>query len=93
LAGLDGSTHSAEQSLDGLNDALTKTNEAVKESDAVASQKDAFESRIKSFLGMSGAATVLKRALKDAVSTITELDKTMTEMSVVTDLTVGDYWE
>jgi hypothetical protein len=27
------------------------------------------------------------------MQTITELDKTMTEMSVVTDLSVGDYWD
>jgi TP901 family phage tail tape measure protein len=43
-------------------------------------------------LGIAGAVEVFRRAARDAISTITELDKTMTEMSVVTDLTVGDYW-
>jgi hypothetical protein len=58
----------------------------------LANQK-AFENKIKSFLGLSGAAQVLRKALRDAISTITELDATMTEMAVVTDLTVGDYWD
>jgi hypothetical protein len=42
---------------------------------------------------MSGAAQVMRRALRDAMATIKELDATMTEMSVVTDLSVGDYWD
>jgi hypothetical protein len=31
--------------------------------------------------------------MRDAMQTITELDATMTEMAVVTDLSVGDYWD
>jgi hypothetical protein len=34
----------------------------------------------------------MRAALRDAMQTITELDATMTEMAVVTDLSVGDYW-
>jgi hypothetical protein len=36
---------------------------------------------------------VLRAALRDAMQTIIELDATMTEMSVVTDLSVGEYWD
>jgi hypothetical protein len=35
----------------------------------------------------------MRSAMRDALSTIKELDATMTEMAVVTDLTVGDYWD
>jgi hypothetical protein len=42
---------------------------------------------------LSGAAQVLRASLRDAMATIKELDAAMTEMSVVTDLTVGDYWD
>jgi hypothetical protein len=35
----------------------------------------------------------MRRALSDAFSTISELDAVMGQMSVVTDLSVGDYWE
>ena len=56
-------------------------------------QQEAFEGKIKQFLGLSGAAQLMRSALRDAMQTITELDATMTEMAVVTDLTVGDYWD
>jgi TP901 family phage tail tape measure protein len=36
---------------------------------------------------------LLRSAARDAMATIKELDATMTEMAVVTDLTVGDYWD
>jgi hypothetical protein len=35
----------------------------------------------------------MRRAFRDAFSAIKELDATMTEMAVVTDLSVGDYWD
>ena len=67
--------------------------EALQNMTDAASQREAFEGKIKQFLGLSGAAQVLRSALRDAMATITELDATMTEMAVVTDLTVGDYWD
>jgi TP901 family phage tail tape measure protein len=42
---------------------------------------------------LAGAAQVLRNAARDAMEAIKELDATMTEMAVVTDLTVGDYWD
>ena len=81
---------------DGLEDtkgALQRTKQAIKETDEAIAQQEAFENKIKQFLGLSGAAQLLRSALRDAMQTITELDATMTEMAVVTDLTVGDYWE
>lgn len=56
-------------------------------------QQEAFENKIKQFLGLAGAAQVMRHALRDAMQTISDLDKTMTQMSVVTDLSVGDYWD
>lgn len=72
---------------------VSATKEALEDLNREAAQVDEFENRIKSFLGLAGAAEVLKRAVRDAMATIKELDATMTEMSVVTDLTVGDYWD
>jgi hypothetical protein len=60
--------------------------------DSLSAQRDAFEGRIKSLLSLSGTLRVFRKVARDAISTITELDKTMTEMAVVTDLSVGDYW-
>ena len=71
---------------EGAKDSLEQLNEE-------ASQTAAFEAKIKSFLGLAGATEVLRRAVRDAMATIKELDATMTQMAVVTDLTVGDYWD
>ena len=35
----------------------------------------------------------MRRAMRDAFSTIKDLDSAMREMAVVTDLSVGDYWQ
>jgi hypothetical protein len=35
----------------------------------------------------------MRAALRDAIATIKQLDETMTEMAVVTDLGVGDDWD
>jgi hypothetical protein len=35
----------------------------------------------------------MRRAMRNAITTIKELDKQMTEMAVVTQLEVGDYWK
>jgi hypothetical protein len=35
----------------------------------------------------------MRSAFRDAISTIAELDATMTEMATVTDAGVSDYWD
>jgi hypothetical protein len=35
---------------------------------------------------------IARRALSDAIQTVKELDVVMTEMAVVTDAGIGDYW-
>ena len=83
----------AQDAVEQLGVGVQEATEAVRSMDQVAGQRDAFEAKIKSFLGLSGAAQVMRSALRDAMQTITELDATMTEMAVVTNLTVGDYWD
>lgn len=83
----------AQDAVEQLGVGVQEATETVRNMDQVAGQRDAFEAKIKSFLGLSGAAQVMRSALRDAMQTITELDATMTEMAVVTDLTVGDYWD
>ena len=77
----------------GAKEEVRESQEEFKKMGEAAAESKAFENKIKQFLGLSGAAQVLRAALRDAMQTITELDSTMTEMAVVTDLTVGDYWD
>ena len=87
--------HVEEMSGEGekIKKEIDKGTEAVEKQNKAIAEQDAIKQRIKQFLGMAGAIQVLRSSFRDAFSTITELDATMTEMAVVTDLTVGDYWE
>jgi TP901 family phage tail tape measure protein len=75
-----------------VTDKLNNGKEAFIKLDEKASQTEAFTERIKQFVGLQGAALIARHAVQNAMATIKELDATMTEMAVVTDLTVGDYW-
>ena len=67
--------------------------EANKQLNEQLNHQQAISDRVKSFLGAAGAAQLMRRAFNDAMTTIKELDATMTEMAVVTDFSVGDYWD
>lgn len=79
--------------VEDLNKKIDESKESFEQLSEAAKEQDAFENKIKQFLGMAGAAQVLRNALRNAMGTIKELDATMTEMSVVTELGVGDYWD
>lgn len=82
-----------EETLTSMTNEVRRASQAYTEFNEAVAQKQEFENKIKSFLGLAGAAQVLRSSLRDAISTITELDATMTEMAVVTDLKVSDYWD
>lgn len=79
----------AKQAKEGLDNA----NESLKEQEETLSRTQAFADRIKQFVGLAGAAQVLSKAIRSSFEATKELDAVMTEMAVVTDLKVGDYWE
>lgn len=54
---------------------------------------DSLKSQIKDFFGLTNAVYLFREALMDAFETVQELDAAMTEMAVVTDYDIGDYWE
>jgi hypothetical protein len=58
-----------------------------------ANQLGAIESRIKQFISATGVIRFFTSALKNAFSAVKELDSVMTEMAMVTELNVGDYWD
>lgn len=72
---------------------IDKGTEAIEAQNKALQSQEAFEARIKQFLGLAGATEILRRSLRNAFETTKELDAAMTEMAVVTDLEVGDYWE
>lgn len=96
----------ADAQIDEINRSLLEMNATVEEStkgiereaqafreqDEAAGEVQGILSRIKQFTGLTGAALIMRRSLQSAFNTIKELDKQMTEMAVVTDLGVSDYW-
>lgn len=72
---------------------IARGNEEYREQKQIMADRDAFVQRIKDFVGLKGAAMLARTALRSAMESVKELDAAMTEMSVVTDLSVGDYWE
>ena len=90
---METSTKEAGQGFKGLEEDIKNAKEGLEGMDEQARQTEAFEARIKQFLGMAGAVELLRRALRQAFETTKELDAAMTEMAVVTDLEVGDYWK
>ena len=100
LVGLPEGVQRAKVSMSNYSEVITeatqKTHSAKEANDEYQeglAERKAFEQRIKDFLGLAGATHLFRQALRDAMQTITELDTTMTEMSVVTNLDVSDYWD
>lgn len=76
-----------------LGNGLNIAGGEVQKLDATVSNTTAFTSRIAQFVGLQGGIQIARRAMRDAINTIKDLDAAMTEMAVVTDLEVGDYWD
>lgn len=85
LGQLQGSMSQAEGEFD-------RTTNRIKEQNAALGEQQVFVSRIKQFFGLAGAVQLTRKAFQNAFSTIKDLDAAMTEMAVVTELDVGDYW-
>ena len=100
IEAFNNSLNTAQSELEETANSLDKTTERVQASTAEWEQADnrfrdnsAIMSRISAFVGLQGGIQLARRAMQNALSTIKELDEAMTEMAVVTDLNVGDYWE
>ena len=57
------------------------------------SEIDQMKSRITTFFGLQNAAMLARRAFQYVFNTVKDLDAVMTEMAVVTDYSIGDWWK
>lgn len=74
------------KNIETLDNEFDQLAEAEKEVDRI---RQAFTR----FFSLGTAATFLRRTISNAIETVKELDKAMTETAVVTDFSVGDMWE
>ena len=72
---------------------IDETTESLQRQSKAAAERSAFEEKIKQFLGLKGAAILLRKSLQEAFNTIKELDAAMTAMAVVTDTDISGYWD
>ena len=85
-----------ESSGDAIQKARTETDQMTSSAqnlDAKMSQLDSMKQRITYFFGLQNAAMLARRAFTSVFNTIKELDAVMTEMAVVTDFSIGDWWK
>ena len=59
----------------------------------LGSEIEQLKHRVTYFFGLTNSVMLLRRALKQAMNTVKELDAVMTETAVVTDFSVGDMWD
>ena len=85
------------QQLDSANKSMSKSTEEskskVEEENRALSNVEGLKSRIQYFFSLTNTVQLARRAVRQAVETIKELDAAMTETAVVTDFSVGDMWE
>jgi phage-related tail protein len=86
-------TDGAKKGFEGLGKDVKGAKESLEEFNEESRRTEDFENKVKQFLGMAGAVELFRRALRSAFETTKELDAAMTEMAVVTELDVGDYWD
>ena len=91
--GLRESASGANMTAEGMERVTRETRDAASAAHGLTSEVDMLKSQVSYFFGLTNAVMLFRRALTEAFETVKELDAVMTEMSVVTDLNVGDYWD
>ena len=76
-----------------LTTSINKSAQSMEVLEDRTRELDSLKSQIKDFFGLTNAVYLFREALMDAFETVQELDAAMTEMAVVTDYDIGDYWE
>lgn len=92
FASLGLTTEQAEQKIEELKDSLNDPKGQAQVITQAQQEMQRLTSQIQHFFSIGAQINLLKRAVNSAISTIKELDATMTEAAVVTDFSVEDMW-
>ena len=92
--------NSLEEELNDIQQEVQETTNAVNGCEesfvaltAVNNKLNDLQKKATNFLGAAGAAKIFTTTLRQAFSAVKELDAVMTEMAVVTDFSIGDFWD
>lgn len=86
LVEASGATKGLKEAVSGLAQQGGELNEVAKEVERLGEQA-------KQFFSIGNTIQLFKRAVRDAMNTVKELDATMTETATVTDFSISDMWE
>lgn len=86
LVEASGATKGLKEAVSGLAQQGGELNEVAKEVERLGEQ-------VKQFFSIGNTIQLFKRAVRDAMNTVKELDATMTETATVTDFSISDMWE
>lgn len=92
MSGMEAAANEAAPEMARLAKEMKDLETATVKTTETAEKVDMFRKRMLEFFGIENAVIIFKRLIRDAIDTVTELDKAMTETAVVTEFSVGDMW-
>lgn len=93
MSGVVSATNKGAGAFDDYADGANRARDAVRQLNNQERELQQFQSRVEYFFGFNNSVQLLKRAVRDAIDTVKDLDAAMTETAVVTDFSVGDMWK
>lgn len=83
----------AKQSSDAFRVMDKNFSKTIQQSAYQQRQVSDLRSQVNYFFGLQNQIFLFKRAVREAIETVKELDESMTQTAVVTDFSVGDMWD
>lgn len=83
----------ADPSLKTMDERMKDVHNSGEQLAETASEVERLGDRIRYFFSIGNSIRLFKRAIRDAMNTVKELDKAMTETATVTNYSISDMWE
>lgn len=93
ISGVVSATDKGSGAFDNYASGANRARDAVRQLTNQERELQQFQSRVEYFFGFNNSVQLLKKAVRDAIDTVKDLDEAMTETAVVTDFSVGDMWK
>lgn len=86
-------TEIVEEALEGVRGVIKQVDDGADDFKKTAQEIENLKGQVLGFFSLTNSVELFKRAVRGAMETVKELDKTMTEAAVVTEFSVSDMWD
>lgn len=86
-------TKKSAQAFNGMNKELSRVKQEGQGISETTAEIERLGNQVRQFFSIGNTIQLFKRAVRDAMATVKELDATMTETATVTDFSISDMWE